>query len=258
MATERAPPLEDKSNFRRFCDYMSHDTKGVEIATYTVSGILFVVAYNKIRPLTRFGKPSDIPRHFIREQIPQYGRVTKIEPSIQSGPLLVVNHRPPLNIFFWSSKTLPVKVAGVDVNANGYSWLQTVVVNRQVTFVPVHQKDTGKEYAECCVYFSKLSADKKWLRKVDLGQALLQLGFAKLNTPVPRVKLASKDPYEQRVNAYFKKLAHSESQAKYRRVGLWQQTLPPNVLPVRLWQSMWDRLTQRLSPKSYRVPELVR
>lgn len=258
MATERERPLEDKSYFQRFCDYMSHDTKGVEIATYTVSGILFVVAYNKIRPLTRFAKPSDIPRHFIREQIPQYGRVTKIEPSIQSGPLLVIKHRPPLNIFFWSSKTLPVKIAGVDVNANGFSWLQTVAENRQVTFIPVHQNDSSKDYAECCVYFNELSSDKKWIRKVDLGQALLQLGFAKLNTPVPRVKLVSKDPYEQRVHAYFKKLAYSESQAKDRRVGLWQQTLPPKVLPARLWQSMWDGLTQRLAPKSFRVPELVR
>lgn len=236
---------------------MSHDTKGVEIATYTVSGILFVVAYNKIRPITRFGKASDIPKHFIREQIPQYGRVAKIEPSIQSGPLLIVKHRPPLNIFFWSNKTLPIKVAGVDVNANGYSWLQTVVLNRQVTFVPV-KDDTGKDYAECCVYFNELSSDKKWLRKVDLGQALLQLGFAKLSAPVPRVKLVSKDPYEQRVHAYFKKLAHSESQAKDRRVGLWQHTLPPKVLPARLWQSMWDSLVQRLSPKSHSVPELVR
>nr|XP_029716190.1 protein C3orf33 homolog [Aedes albopictus] len=257
MAAEPPAPLEDKGYFRRFCDYMSHDTKGVEIATYTVSGILFVVAYNKIRPITRFAKASDIPKHFVREQIPQYGRVTKIEPSIQSGPLLIVKHRPPLNLIFWSNKTLPVKIAGVDLNANGYSWLQTVVVNRQITFVPV-KTDTGKDYAECSVYFNELSSDKKWLRKVDLGQALLQLGFAKLSAPVPRVKLTSKDPYEKKVHAYFQKLANSESKAKDRRVGLWQHTLPPKVLPARLWQSMWDGLSQRLSPQSHRVPELVR
>lgn len=249
--------LEDKSYFRRFCDYMSHDTKGVEIVTYTVSGILFVVAYNKIRPITRFGKPSDIPKHFIREQIPQYGRVRKIEPSIQSGPLLIVKHRPPLNVFFWSNKTLPVKVAGVELNANGYSWLQSVVVDRQVTFFPI-KGDTGKDYAECSVYFNEYSSDKKWLRKVDLAQALLQLGFAKLSVPVPRTKIVSKDPFEQRMQAYFKKLAYSESLAKGRRIGLWQQALPPKVLPARLWQTMWDSMVQRLSPPSHRVPELVR
>lgn len=113
-------------------------------------------------------------------------------------------------------------MAGLDLNANGYSWLQSVVVDRQVTFFPV-KGDTGKDYVECSVYFNEFSADKKWLRKVDLGQALLQLGFAKLSVPVPRTKIVSKDPYEQQVQAYFKKLAHSENLAKGRRIGLWQQ-----------------------------------
>ncbi|XP_055525342.1 protein C3orf33 [Wyeomyia smithii] len=256
MATESSSL--DKSYFQQFCDYMKRDTKGVEIATYTISGVLFVVAYNKIRPLTRFGKPSDIPKHFIREQLPQYGRVQKIEPSIQSGPLLIVKHRPPLNLIFWSSKTLPVRVAGIDINANGYSWLQSVVVNRKVTFVPI-QVNSGAGFAECSVCFQEFSADKKRLRQVDVAQALLNLGFAKLAVPaVPRTKIVSKDPFERKVQTYYRTLARSESYAKERRTGLWQQALPPKLWPVKVWQDALDGLVLRMMPKTHRLPELVR
>lgn len=256
-----ATKTEDKSYFQRFCDYMRRDTKGVEIATYTISGVLFVVAYNKIRPITRFAKASDIPRHFIREQIPQYGRVHKIEPSIQFGPLLIVRHQPPLNIFFWSSKTLPVKVAGIDVNANGYSWLQSVVVDRQITFLPVGGGESGQQqdHAECRVFFYDRSKDGKSVRRVDVGEALLSLGFARMSVPVPvKAKVASKDPFERAVQGYLRALARSEREAKDRRVGLWQQSLPPKLWPAKLWQSTWDGLLLKISPPSRRLPELVR
>lgn len=252
---------EDKSYFQRFCDYMRRDTKGVEIATYTISGVLFVVAYNKIRPISRFAKASDIPRHFIREQIPQYGRVRKIEPSIQTGPLLIVRHQPPLNIFFWSSKTLPVKVAGIDVNANGYSWLQSVVVNRQITFLPVAAggESGQQDHAECRVFFYDPSKDGKSVRRVDVGEALLSLGFARMSVPVPvKAKVASKDPFERAVQGYLRALARSEREAKDRRVGLWQQSLPPKLWPAKVWQSTWDSLLLKISPPSRRLPELVR
>lgn len=248
----------DKRYFERFCDYMRRDTKGVEIATYTLSGVLFIVAYNKIRPLTRFAKASDIPRHFVREQIPQYGHVRKIEPSIQSGPLLVVRHQPPLNLAFWSSKTLPVKVAGIDVNANGYSWLQSVVVDRQITFVPVVGGESGKDFAECRVFFYDRSKDGKSSRRVDVGEAQLSLGFARMSVAVPRVIVASKDPFERAVQGYFRSLSRSESAAKDRRIGLWQQSLPPKLWPAKLWQSTWDGLLLKVSPPSRRLPELVR
>ncbi|XP_055635753.1 protein C3orf33 homolog [Toxorhynchites rutilus septentrionalis] len=257
MAVESS--VSDKSYFQRFCDYMKRDTKGVEIATYTLSGVLLVVAYNKVRPITRFSKPSDIPKHFIREQIPQYGRVQKIEPSLQSGPLLMVKHRPPLNLIFWSDKTIPVKVAGIDVNANGYSWLQSVVVNRQITFIPVKGETSGN-YAECCVHFYDRSKQGKTSRRVDVGQALLSLGFAKMSVPVPKRHpvAASKDPFESHIQSYFKSLARSENVAKDRRVGLWQQSLPPRMWPVKVWHNVLDGLVMRFRPQSHRLPELVR
>ncbi|XP_055613553.1 uncharacterized protein LOC129760000 [Uranotaenia lowii] len=250
----------DKGYFRQFCEYMKRDTKGVEIAAYTLSGVLFVIAYKKIRPITRFGKPSDIPRHFIREQLPQYGRVQKIEPSIQSGPLLLIKHRPPLNLTPWSSKTLPVKVAGVEINANGYSWLQSVVTDRSITFIPVKETDaSGTDYAECRVYFYDRSSDGKSSRKVDVGHALVSLGFAKLNvTVVPKEKIPKHDVLKRQTQHYLQTLAKTESIAKDRRVGVWQQSLPPKIWPALVWQSAVDSLVRRVTPASHQLPELVR
>lgn len=71
--------------------------------------MIFAYAYIRKRPITKFGKPSDIPKMFIREKIEQNGIVSRIEPSAE-GPLLLVNHKPPVNLLFASKKTLPVKV----------------------------------------------------------------------------------------------------------------------------------------------------
>lgn len=42
-----------------------------------------------------------------------------------------------------------LQVAGVQINANGYSWLQTVTVNHKVTFLPLSKE---KDHVECQVY----------------------------------------------------------------------------------------------------------
>ena len=60
--------------------------------------------------ITRFVKPSDVPKRFIKNQLFQNGTIAGVESSPTAGPLLRVNHKPPLNIFFLSKKTLPVKV----------------------------------------------------------------------------------------------------------------------------------------------------
>lgn len=60
--------------------------------------------------ITKFGKASDIPKRFIREKIIQQGTVKAIEPNLVSGPILRVDHKPPINLFFASDRTVPVKV----------------------------------------------------------------------------------------------------------------------------------------------------
>lgn len=97
----------------------------------------------------------------MRYKVPQSGTVKLIEPS-EAGSLLRVDHLPPINVFFASKKTLPVKVYhnqnyvlfvccvhlhnkkcfpiqifGVKINGNGYSWLQCVTVNHSVKFIPI-------------------------------------------------------------------------------------------------------------------------
>ncbi|XP_049536168.1 uncharacterized protein LOC125951393 [Anopheles darlingi] len=232
--------------FQRFSEFMRKDTKGVEIISYSLSGILFVVAYRKIRPFTRFGKASDIPQHFVRHQIRQYGRVDKIEPSLQHGPLLIVRHRPPANILFWSRKTIPIKVNGIDVNANGYSWLESVVSGNEISFIPM-VASSANQHAECRVLLTQPN------RTIDVGDALLSLGFAKLTVSVPKTIRNRKDAYEAQLHQYYRSLAQSERYAKDRRNGLWQYTLPPRIWPLSLWPAVWDKVVY-----SKRLPVLVR
>lgn len=71
--------------------------------------MLLAYAFYRKRPITKFSHPSQIPKFFIKEKLMQPGTVSKIEPTL-SGPLLHVNHKPPVNLFFFSKKTLPIKV----------------------------------------------------------------------------------------------------------------------------------------------------
>jgi len=75
-----------KLRYQNFCEFMENNTRGVEIGIYSVSGLLFAVSYYKIRPITKFGKPSDIPRRFIAEKVIQNGTVQSIEPNQKAGP----------------------------------------------------------------------------------------------------------------------------------------------------------------------------
>lgn len=246
MAAEPIKSDSGTSWWNQFSTFMRKDTKGVEIVSYSIAGVLFLVAYRKIRPFTIFGKSSDIPEHFIREQIKQFGRVTKIEPSQQYGPLLVVQHQPPAKILFWSNKTIPIKIDGVDINANGYSWLQSVVAGKNICFIPTKQPHS-QVHAECRVYM----AEPK--KHIDIGEALLSLGFAKLTVTVPKPVRNRKDAHAVALYQYYRTLDKAERYAKDRRNGLWQYALPPRSWPLSLWPVLWDRITS-----ANRLPALVR
>lgn len=64
--------------------------------------------------ITKFGKPYDIPKHFITNRIVQNGTVRSVEPNQVAGAILRVDHKPPVNLLFASKKTLPVKVNAKD------------------------------------------------------------------------------------------------------------------------------------------------
>lgn len=130
-----------------------------------------------------------------------------IESHLKHGPLLQVNHYPPLNLFNFGKKTLPIKLSGIEVSANGFSWLQHVVVDHRVEFIPL-VKHTDR--LECLVF---LTSNTK--KQIDLAEQLLNLGFARTNN------LPLKIEHDRKLERYYKLLNSVEKQAKKRRQGEW-------------------------------------
>lgn len=228
-----------------FCDLMQKDTKGVEIGIYLTSGVLFGLAYYKIRPITKFGKPSDIPKHFIQTRLKQYGTISGVDPSSSSGPLLLINHKPPLNFLIPSRKLLPVKLSGISINANGYSWLQTVAVNHQVEFIPLRRNPDNVE----CQVLMHCPNNKKV--RLDITEAILSLGFGKLVNP-------PKELDDQIMKRYYKYLQYVEQNAKDDRKGLWSHSLPPVPWPIKKLKDIYKAAIFAVLPANRRLPELVR
>ncbi|KAL5285065.1 hypothetical protein ACFFRR_007042 [Megaselia abdita] len=226
-----------------FCDYMRRDTRGVEIAIYGTSSLLLAVAYHKIRPISKFSKASDIPKHFIRDKVKQYGVLKSVEPN-PGSPLLMVNHRPPLHFLIPSWKLLPVKLPGISITANGYSWLQTVAVGKKVEFIPVSNKSNDKS-AEC---FVQIVCPENKMALVDVSEALLKLGFAKIE------KGSVKDVEFQK---YLKSLQKYEEKARTERLGLWT-SLPSQPWILKVPKDKLKSLIVSLLPSNRRLPELVR
>lgn len=79
--------------------------------------------------------------------------VTRIDPS---GGILMVQHKPLVNVFLVPSGQLPVKILGVKVSGLGLNWLQAVVSGKEVKFIPV-LKD--KNYVQCQVLFLQETRD---------------------------------------------------------------------------------------------------
>ncbi|EFN66170.1 Uncharacterized protein C3orf33-like protein [Camponotus floridanus] len=122
-----------------------------KLITYGIASAGLFVALYRIRPFAKFKKPSDVPSHFLQSRISLQGTVMRVEPS--HGALLMVNHQPLLPFFNFNNKSyLPVKISGVDITGNGISWLQCVVNNKYITFIPIMKK---KEYLECIVTMSQ-------------------------------------------------------------------------------------------------------
>lgn len=63
----------------------------------------------------------------------------------------------PKHVSLWVCENIlfTLQVAGVQVNANGYSWLQSVTVNQKVKFLPLLKKD---DHVECQVLLLNTSA----------------------------------------------------------------------------------------------------
>ncbi|XP_015591036.1 protein C3orf33 [Cephus cinctus] len=213
--------------FERFALYMEGNTRGVEIMTYGVASIGLLTALYKIRPFAKFTKPFDVPQYFLKSKVPLKGKVVQIQ--IDNGPLIMVDHKPLIPLpRLGKSKQLPVKIAGVDVNSNGISWLQTVVNNNEVVFTPL-LKD--KNWLECTV--ALLQKDQESLQ---IGRQLVALGFGTVRQ-LPADLLKNKE-----VSSYQKSLLIAQKWAQRRRNGYWQFIKQPTLI----WQ-IKNAVNQKLS-----------
>jgi len=145
-----------------------------------------------------------------------------------------------------------VKIFGVDLNANGYSWLQSVTVNQQVQFLPLIRNESN---AECQV---KLLQDPTLHEKpsIDLAESLISIGFAKLTDEHLFAK--STLARDEQIKRYKQKLIKIQAKAKRERNGLWSSS-PAPIWPLNLLEKQVEQLVyKKVLPEKYRLPELVR
>ncbi|KAL7298854.1 hypothetical protein TKK_0008592 [Trichogramma kaykai] len=195
-----------------FSDFMERDTRGEEILTYGIAGIALLTAMYKIRPFAKFKKPSDVPKHFFTKKVQLEGTVKNIEPSME--PYLLVDHKPLVPLpRLGPPKYLPVKIAGVNVQGNGLSWLQAVVKDKKIKFIPV-KKDN--QFLTCIVIVPQNNKEP-----ISVGKELLRVGFG---TVEDLKGVTSKD---HDILNYLKTLKSAQKWAEKQRNGIWFYKYPP-------------------------------
>lgn len=135
-------------------------------------------------------------------------------------------------------------MAGVQIDSNGYSWLQILATNKTVKFLPIN--NTGNE---CQAKVFLVQPNKKDL---DVGQALVGLGFARTAPLTQEIDLKAKTGFVR----YYKQLKSSESRAKSLRKGQWS-SLPENWLRWFL-RTQIDKFVFNLKTLVMKLPALVR
>ncbi|KAK2580211.1 hypothetical protein KPH14_012471 [Odynerus spinipes] len=113
--------------YQKLTTFMEQNTRAVEFVCYGITGIGLLVAVYRVRPFSKFKKPSDIPPHFLKHTELK-GVVKRIDPSYST--LLMVDHKPLIPFpRFSRKKYLPIKLSGINVTNQGISWLQTECIN---------------------------------------------------------------------------------------------------------------------------------
>lgn len=208
--------MEEKktlTTFQKFTAFMEQDTRAVQLISYGITGIGLLFAIYKIRPFSKFKKPSDIPSHFLKHTELQ-GIVARIDPT--SGVLLLVDHKPLIPFpRFGKNKYLPIKLAGITTNNQGISWLQTIVNGKKITFTPLA---INKDYLNCIVCI--LEKDQKHL---NIGEELIKLGFG---TVCNHENYLLKETFTV---PYYKSLIKAQKFAQFKRNGYWHFVKEPTI-----------------------------
>lgn len=132
-------------------------------------------------------------------------------------------------------------MAAVQIDGNGYSWLQILTTGKKIKFLPLTNNGN-----ECTAKVFLIQESKKDL---DIGRALVGLGFAK--TGAIRGDIDSKG-----FAKYHMQLKISETKAKSLRKGQWH-AIPESFLRWFL-RIQLEKVLYNLKPRQSRLPPLVR
>lgn len=130
------------------------------------------------------------------------------------------------------------------IDGNGFSWLQTLATNETIKFLPL--SNAGNE-CEAMVFLIKENR-----RDLDVGRALIGLGFAKVAPLTPEIQLKMDSNFV----SYHKQLKKAESKARSLRKGVWLAVPEPWLR----WfvRTKFDSFMFNVKRGEMKLPALVR
>ncbi|CAK1550451.1 unnamed protein product [Leptosia nina] len=212
--------------FYKIESLLEKDYRGVNIAVYSLATAGLAIAIHRVRPVSKFSKASKVPEHFIKKHEPLRG----IYVGVQQSPLrLLISHKAPIYLPLWHSSKppLPVKLWGVDViSGNAINWLDCVAKGQKITLKPLgRDKDDLISTAVLHLPHTKTKTEET----MNIGQKLIELGFAKASVP----QNLEKNTIEFKLAPVF---INAENRAKSLRNGVWSEKLPPVPVYVVYWR----------------------
>lgn len=205
---------------------LNQDYRGVNIAVYALATAGLAASIHKIRPVSKFSKASAVPEHFIKKHETLKGSYA----GVQHSPLRVlVNHRAPIYLPLWHTEKqpLPVKIWGVEVaSGNAVNWLECVAKGQKLSLTLI-----GRENDEIVskVLLHLPQQRKNKIETIDIGERLVELGFAKALVP----RNIRKNTIESKLAPV---LLSAEIRARNYRQGIWSDSLPPLPLYTLYWR----------------------
>ncbi|KAF9791471.1 hypothetical protein SFRURICE_005372 [Spodoptera frugiperda] len=181
---------------------LKQDYRGVNIAVYALATAGLAVSIHKIRPVSKFSKPSTVPEHFIRNHETLRGTYAGVQHS-------------------------PLRLWGVEVvSGNAVNWLECVGKGHQVTMKLVTREN---DELVSSVSLHLPQPRKKTVETLDIAERLVELGFAKASVP----SNIQKKTIESKLAPA---LISAEARAKDYRNGIWSDCLPPLPFYVVYWR----------------------
>lgn len=79
---------------------------------------------------------------------------------MEPNGVLLINHKPLVYLPGIRQGELPTKIAKVDISAHGISWLQILVAQNDVKFIPIAKKD---KFVECQITLQQKTHDVSYI-----------------------------------------------------------------------------------------------